>query len=237
MSAAYGHSLHVWDVDNGAHEQEILLGDQATVLELCAAHDPGLSYGFAAVTTSIEDLSAAVWVWHRDDTVASDRRWQARKVISLAAESAPAAGLPPVLSSFGAVPPMVTHLELTADDRYLFVSCWGTGEIRRYDVSNPFDPKLTDSVRIGGVLCETPHPAAPNRVLGGGPGRSIANADGSRVYLASSLSAPWDEQFYPRGADHWLARMEVDPDGTMSVDERFFPDLDGRRVLAVCLGE
>ena len=79
--------------------------------------------------------------------------------------------------------------------------------------------------------------AAAGEVLGGGPGRSTVNADGSRVYLASSLSAPWDAQFYPRGADHWLARVEVDPDGTMSVDESFFPDLAGRHALAFCLAE
>ncbi|NKB86712.1 MAG: selenium-binding protein [Acidobacteria bacterium] len=237
MSAAYGHSLHVWDVVNGTHEQEIRLGDQATVLELCAANDPARSYGFAAVTASLEDLSAAVWIWHRDDTVADGKRWQARKVIELPAETAPSDGLPQLLSSFGAVPPLVTHLDLTDDDRYLLVSCWGSGELKRYDVSNPFAPTLTDSVRLGGVLCETPHPASPNQILGGGPGRSLVNADGSRVYVASSISAPWDEQFYPRGAEHWLARVDVDPDGTMGVDSEFFPDLKGSPVLALCLAQ
>jgi hypothetical protein len=34
---------------------------------------------------------------------------------------------------------------------FLYVACWGTRELRQYDVTNPMSPKLTGSVRLGGV--------------------------------------------------------------------------------------
>ena len=50
------------------------------------------------------------------------------------------------------MPPLVTDIELSVDDKYLYVSCWGTGELRQYDVSDPFDPVLTGSVHLGGIV-------------------------------------------------------------------------------------
>jgi hypothetical protein len=47
---------------------------------------------------------------------------------------------------------LVTDINLSLDDRFLYVSCWGTGELRQYDVSDPFHPKLTGSVRLGGPV-------------------------------------------------------------------------------------
>jgi selenium-binding protein 1 len=55
--------------------------------------------------------------------------------------------LPPIISGFGAVPPLVTDLNLSVDDRFLYVSCFGTGELRQYGVSDPFNPQLTPSRR------------------------------------------------------------------------------------------
>ena len=50
-----------------------------------------------------------------------------RKVVEIPAEPAPAEQLPPALQPFGAVPPLVTDINLSLDDRLLYVSCWGTG--------------------------------------------------------------------------------------------------------------
>jgi selenium-binding protein 1 len=41
------------------------------------------------------------------------------------------------------VPPLVTDIALSVDDRSLVVSCWGTGELKRYDVSDPRNPRET----------------------------------------------------------------------------------------------
>ena len=69
--------------------------------------------------------------------------WKIQKVIAIPAEPAEPDLLPPLLKGFGAVPPLVTDINLSLDDRFLYVSCWGTGEFLQYDVSDPFNPQLT----------------------------------------------------------------------------------------------
>ena len=73
-------------------------------------------------------------------------------MITIPAEPADPADLPPLLKGFKAVPPLVTDINLSLDDRFLYVSCWGTGELRQYDVSDPFNPVFTGSVQLGGIV-------------------------------------------------------------------------------------
>src|SRR4051794_33396605 len=155
LNNKYGHKLHVWDMKERRHVQEIDLGaEHQMVLELRPAHDPRKAYGFVGVVASTADLTASVWLWERHSagTVA------AKKIITIPAEPAEAEQLPPILQPFGAVPPLVTDIALTVDDRFLFVSCWGTGEIKRYDVSDPERPKEAGPVRLGGHRARTPPP-------------------------------------------------------------------------------
>ena len=44
------------------------------VLELRPAHDPRKTWGFVGVVISVEDLSASVWLWHRDGDQLGGRR-------------------------------------------------------------------------------------------------------------------------------------------------------------------
>src|SRR6202035_1189692 len=76
--------------------------------------------------------------------------------------------LPPLLKGFKAVPPLLTDINLSLDDRYLYASNWGTGELQQYDVSDPFHPKLTGSVKIGGIVRRAAHPGQPKQLLNGG---------------------------------------------------------------------
>lgn len=46
----------------------------------------------------------------------------------------------------------MSDIELSVDDRFLYVSCLGTGELRQYDVINPYSPRLTGSIQIGGIV-------------------------------------------------------------------------------------
>ncbi|MEV0347304.1 selenium-binding protein SBP56-related protein [Nonomuraea sp. NPDC050680] len=220
----YGHKLHFWDLRKRKHVQEVDLGEEhQMVLELRPAHDPTRTYGFAGVVTSTADLSASVWLWFHEEG-----RWQARKVISIPAEPASADLLPPVLRPFGAVPPLVTDIDLSVDDQRLYVSCWGTGEIKQYDVSDPANPVELGSLRIGGIVRQAPHPAQPALPLRGGPQMVEISRDGRRVYLTNSLYGAWDDQFYPEGVGAWMAKIDT---GSFTFDTRFFPHGEAFRGL------
>ena len=152
LGGKYGHALHVWDLRKRTHQQMLDLGaEQQMVLELRPAHNPTETYGFVGVVTSLKDLSSSIWLWYREGNNGSGQ-WKIRKVIEIPAEPADAEQLPPLLKGFRAVPPLVTDINLSLDDRFLYVSCWGTGELRQYDVSDPFNPVLTGTVQIGGIV-------------------------------------------------------------------------------------
>jgi selenium-binding protein 1 len=230
LGRKYGHALHFWDLRRRRHVQTVDLGDaHQMVLELRPAHDPTRSYGFVGVVVSVEDLSASIWVWHRAD----DRSgWAATKVISIPAEPVDDPSvLPPVLQPFGAVPPLVTDIDLSVDDRLLYVSCWGTGELKQYDVTDPFAPREVGSVRLGGIVRRAAHPAAPDERLAGGPQMVEVSRDGRRVYVTNSLYGAWDDQFYPDGVGAWLAKLDVGDAGGITLDERLFPHGDAWRGL------
>ena len=228
LGGKYGHRLHVWDLDNGRHLQALDLGaEQQMVLELRPSHDPTKTYGFVGVVVSLKDLSASIWMWHREEGgKGKNGKWAVRKVIEIPAEPADAAHLPPLLQGFKAVPPLVTDINLSLDDRFLYVSCWGTGEFIQYDVSDPAAPKKTGSVHLGGIVRRSAHPKKPKQPLNGGPQMVEISRDGKRVYFTNSLYSPWDSQFYPDGIKSWMVKVDADPKGGMKLDERFLLEFE-----------
>jgi len=225
LKGGYGHSLHIWDLRRRRHLKALDLGgEQQMVLELRPAHDPTKTYGFLGVVVSLKDLSASIWVWHSDNG-----SWGVKKIIEIPAEPADPEKLPPLLQGFKAVPPLVTDINLSLDDKYLYVSCFGTGEFRQYDVSDPFSPKLTGSVHLGGIVRRAAHPKNPNIPLNGAPQMVEVSRDGTRVYFTNSLYGPWDAQFYPEGIRGWMVKLDVDPQGGMKIDPDFFVDFGEQR--------
>jgi selenium-binding protein 1 len=213
----------VWDLRRRKHQQVLDIGEEHQMaLELRPAHDPSKAYGFMGVVVSVKDLSASIWLWHRDGNA-----WAIRKIIEIPAEPADPSVLPPMLQGFKAVPPLVTDINLSLDDRFLYVSCWGTGELRQYDVSDPFNPKLTGSVHLGGIVRRTAHPKSGP--LNGAPQMVEVSRDGRRIYFTSSLYASWDDQFYPDGVKGWMAKVDTGPQGGLRVDPDFFVDFGPRR--------
>jgi methanethiol oxidase len=228
LGGKYGNALHVWNLRTRKHVKKLELGaEQQMVLELRPAHNPRSAYGFVGVVVSLADLSSSIWMWYLDSATGD---WRTRKVIEIPAEPADAANLPPVIAGFGAVPPLVTDINLSLDDRFLYVSCWGTGELRRYDVSDPVQPRLTGTLRIGGIVRRAGHPSNSERRLNGGPQMVEVSRDGRRVYVTNSLYSPWDAQFYPDGIQGWMVKVDARPDGGIAFDERFFVEFeDGLR--------
>jgi selenium-binding protein 1 len=232
LEGKYGHHIHFWNLRSRRHLQSFDLGaEQQMVLELRPSHDPAKTYGFVGVVVSLKDLSSSIWLWHQENGT-----WDVKKVIEIPAEPADPAQLPDLLKGFSAVPPLLSDIDLSLDDRYLYASCWGTGEMRQYDVSDPFNPKLVGSVHIGGIARRAPHPSNPSRALAGGPQMVEISRDGRRVYFTNSLYRAWDDQFYPDGVGSWMVRLDVGDDGKIAFDPKFFVEFDeGHRVHQVRL--
>ncbi len=228
LAGKYGHSLHFFDLRKRRCLQTIDLGaEYQMVLELRPAHDPTKAYGFVGVVVSLKDLSSSIWLWFKDGG-----EWEVKKVIEIPAEPADAELLPPILKGFGAVPPLLTDIILSVDDERLYASCWGTGETRQYDVSDPHHPKLIGSIHLGGIVRKTSHPSRPGKTLNGGPQMVELSRDGKRLYTTNSLYGAWDKQFYPEGIDSWMVKADVKADG-MTLDPKFFVefgDLRGHQV-------
>jgi len=228
LAGKYGHQLHVFDLNTRKHRQTIDLGKQyQMVLELRPAHDPRKAYGFAGVVISLEDLSASIWTWYLEGgNGKKGGEWKAKKIIDIPAVPADPALLPPLLKGFGAVPPLVSDLNLSLDDRYLYVSCWGTGDLLQYDVSDPFAPVFKGKVSIGGMVAHAAHPGSPEKPRNGGPQMVELSRDGRRVYFTNSLYSPWDAQFYPEGINGWMVKADLTPDGGIALDPGFLVEFD-----------
>ena len=224
INGRYGHNLHFWDMRKRKKIQTIDLGvENQFVFEVRPAHDPTKTYGFVGVVLSLKDLSSSIWTWYKDGD-----KWAAKKVIEIPAESADPDDLPPAIKDFKAVPPFVTDIDLSLDDKFLYVSCWGTGEMHQYDVSDPFNPELTGKIQIGGVIRRKGHPKSNGSLLGG-PQMVEISRDGRRVYFTNSLYSTIDDQLYPDKLGGWMVKLNADPNGGISLDEDFFIDFGETR--------
>jgi selenium-binding protein 1 len=204
----YGHSIHFWDLSEKRVTQSIDLGQEGMIpLEVRWQHDPGSDTGFVGAA-----LSSAIFRWHREDG-----EWKVQKVIQV--EPKEVAGWP------FPVPGLITDLVLSMDDRFLYFSDWLHGDLRQYDVSDPANPKLTGQVWLGGVLGQ---PSAGGRKLDAGPQMLQLSMDGRRLYVTNSLYSTWDNQFYP-GMKSWMLKLDCNPAGGMTLDERFYVDFGTAR--------
>ena len=143
-----------------------------------------------------------------------------RRPITIDPQPAKADDLPPLLKGFEAVPPLVTDIDLSLDDKYLYVACWGTGEMHQYDVSDPMNPKLAGKVEIGGIVKQTKHPNG--KTFGYGPQMVEISRDGKRVYWTNSLYSTWDDQFYPGDRGAAMVMADVGANGGITLDKDFW---------------
>jgi selenium-binding protein 1 len=216
LSNKYGHHLHFWDLRARRNVQTIDLGaNHQMALEVRPAHDPSREYGFVGVVVDTTNLEGSIWTWWREGG-----QFHIEKTATIPAEPAATELLPPLLQGFGAVPPLVTDIDLSIDDKFLYVACWGTGEMRQYDVTEPHNPKLTGSVHIGGIARRTPHPNGER--FAGGPQMVEISRDGKRVYWTNSLYSTWDNQFYPDGVPAAQVMAYAEPGGGLKLADDYW---------------
>ncbi len=197
LGAKYGRRLHFWDLHKRKHLQAIDFGDEyQLVFELRPAHDPTKAYGFVNCVHQPQgplllDLDLAP----RRREMGGDRRSSRFRPSRPSADQ-----LPPVLKGFKAVPPLVTDIDLSMDDRFLYVSCWGTGDLHAVRRLRPVQAEADGHGadrrhRVARAASRARRTARSN----GGPQMVEISRDGRRVYFTNSLYGAIDEQFYPDG--------------------------------------
>lgn len=125
------------------------------------------------------------------------------------------------------MPGLLTDNIISMDDRFMYVSLWLHGEVRQYNIEDRSKPKLVGKVVIGGLLhnqskikVEDPdfvslfkimsfqfksyfqvgydQTVIKGKTIHGGPHSLQLSLDGKRLYTATAINTPWDEQFYPQ---------------------------------------
>jgi selenium-binding protein 1 len=151
----FGNTMVMWDFHT--RQPKKVFAVPGAPLEIRWAWGDKHNYAFTATA-----LTSKLWLVYADDK----GEWQAKEVA-------------PISDIKGGVLPV--DISLSADDKTLFVSCFGDGKCRVFDVSDPHHPRQIYEKQIGKQV---------NMVS--------QSWDGKRVYFTSSLLANWDK----KGADN-----------------------------------
>jgi selenium-binding protein 1 len=151
----FGGTMVMWDFH--ARQPRKIFQVPGAPLEIRWAWGPNHNYAFTATA-----LSSKLWLVYADDK----GEWQAKEVA-------------PISDVKGGVLPV--DISLSADDKTVFVGCFGDGKCRVFDVSDPQHPRQIYEKQIGKQV---------NMVS--------QSWDGKRLYFTSSLLSRWDKQ----GADN-----------------------------------
>jgi selenium-binding protein 1 len=146
----FGNSMVLWNFHTRQPKKAFHV--PGAPLEIRWAWGEKHNYAFTATA-----LASRLWLCYED----KNGEWQAKEV----AQVGPEGGVLPV------------DISLSADDKTLFVDCFGDGKCRVFDVSNPHQPKPIYEKQIGKQL---------NMVS--------QSWDGKRLYFSSSLLARWDKK-------------------------------------------
>ncbi len=151
----FGSTMVMWDFH--ARQPKKVFQVPGAPLEIRWAWGDKHNYAFTATA-----LGSKLWLVYADDR----GDWQAKEIATIGEVK-------------GGVLPV--DISLSADDKTLFVDCFGDGKCRVFDVSDPQKPKQIYEKNIGRQV---------NMVS--------QSWDGKRLYFTSSLLANWDK----KGADN-----------------------------------
>jgi selenium-binding protein 1 len=229
----YGHSINMYKFSTQKLIQTVDLNgavgaDQGgwIPLESRFLHDPASGVGMVAAA-----LSSTIFAVTKDGS----GNWQATAVIIVPNVNVNGWALP-------FMPGLITDFVISLDDQWLYLSNWIQGDIRQYNISDPFNPILTGQAYIGGslrggvtladttVLSSLPNvPTINGTVPRGGPQMLQLSTDGTRIYVTTSLFASWDQEFYPnlisKGA-HMIHLIADNVNGGLTIAQNFLVDFE-----------
>ncbi|EFN58621.1 hypothetical protein CHLNCDRAFT_140840 [Chlorella variabilis] len=189
VATKYGDQLYIWSWK----EREL-------VQKTRFLHDPWKAHGYVGAALSSN-------VIHISKEVNGSVSWKTNVAIKQPWVKVEGWVLPEM-------PPLITDILVSMDDKYLYFSNWLRGDLVQYDVSDPANPKFSNRIWLGGSLRkggpvkvieglpedspEQPEvPTVKGVELQGGPQMIQLSLDGRRLYVTNSLFSPWDHQFYP----------------------------------------
>jgi selenium-binding protein 1 len=146
----FGNTMVVWDFHT--RQPKKVFQTPGAPLEIRWAWGPEHNYAFTATA-----LTSKLWLCYQD----SQGEWQAKEVANIG-------------DAKGGVLPV--DISISANDKTLFVDCFGDGKCRVFDVSDPHHPRQIYEKQIGRQV---------NMVS--------QSWDGKRLYFTSSLLAHWDK--------------------------------------------
>jgi len=225
VSEKYGSSLNVWDWKERKLIQTLELGNEGLIpLEIRFLHNPKKPYGYVGAA-----LSSNIILFYINETT---KLWEWKKVIDVESIEVEGWALP-------SMPGLITDILISLDDKFLYFSNWLHGDIRQYDITDPFHPKLVGQLFIGGSLVKgggvkiksgkelNDVPIIKGEKVRGGPQMFQLSLDGKRIYVTNSLFSSWDEQFYSdltKLGSH-IIMLDVDVEnGGLKINEEFFVD-------------
>lgn len=119
-------------------------------LEVRFLHEPSAPHGFVGAA-----LSSNVIHIHK---AADGNGWAATPVIKQPWLKVEGWVLPEL-------PPLITDILISLDDKYIYFSNWLRGDLVQYDISDPANPRLAGRLWLGGVV----RPGSGVKVVGGLP--------------------------------------------------------------------
>lgn len=228
----YCSKIWFWDWSMRKVVQEVDLGPEGAVpLEVRFLHEPTAPHGYVGCA-----LASNVIHFTKSGETGT---WETKVAIRQEALTVEGWALP-------SLPPLITDILISMDDKFLFFSNWLRGDLAVYNIEDPATPTFVNRIWLGGAAREgtgikvlaglpdgmagesTPAVTGPHgKELGGGPQMLQLSLDGKRLYVTNSLYTPWDKQFYPdmvkKGGYLLLVDFEAET-GNLTLNDSFFVD-------------
>jgi selenium-binding protein 1 len=166
------NTLLVWDLKERKIIQTLDSGGDAVMLAARWMLKPGARYGY-----NISSAGNSIWMFRMED----DGNFSYKKAADTGANCSPA------------------DLRQSPDDKFLYVSCFVGSEIQAWDISDPEQIKLHDTIQ--GVV-------QPNMMH--------VTYDGRRLYFTNSAISSID--YSPR---YSMQLVQIGRDGRMKLDPNF----------------
>jgi selenium-binding protein 1 len=233
----YGHKIHIWSIRTWTHIQTIDFGLNCIMpLEVRMLRGELEDRGYVSCVVNGTNLNSGIVAFWYDESTSN---WQYQTALEITPDPVinPPGFIALPMFNFTFIPPTITDITLSQDNRYMYVSTWLKGYVYQYDITDFKNPVFVDRILLGGFPFIQPNNVTINNItLGGGPQMLRLSPDGQDLFVTNSLFSNWDREFYGtfsnfRSIDKgsWLVRVKTGvvkgvKTSPMSIDPTLFID-------------